>query len=40
LEVFEQEVTEQLLKSAVVHADETGTRVNTKLHWMHVASNE
>jgi len=30
----------QLLQSAVMHADETGTRVNASLHWMHVASNE
>src|SRR5665647_680364 len=32
-------VREQLIKSDVVHADETGTRVQGKLQWMHTATN-
>ena len=36
----EQEIREQLLNSSVLNADESGLRVNGKLHWLHVVSNE
>jgi len=39
LESYETEVKKILLKSKVLHADETGVRLNGKLHWMHVISN-
>ena len=38
LETFEEKVKEELLKSAVIHVDETGTKVGAKLHWSHVVS--
>ena len=40
LEDYEVSVKKILLKSSVLHADETGVRLNGKLHWMHVLSNE
>jgi transposase len=40
LEDYEASVKKILLKSSVLHADETGVRLNGKLHWMHVLSNE
>jgi transposase len=36
---FEQLVKVNLLKSPVVHSDETGMRAEGKTKWMHVASN-
>ena len=38
LEGFEEAAKAQLIKAKVAHFDETGMRVNKKLHWMHVAS--
>jgi len=38
LKVFEEKSKESLLKSAVIHVDETGTKVGGKLHWSHVVS--
>lgn len=40
LEAFEAEVKAALLASEVVHADETSSKVNGKLHWVHVVSNQ
>jgi hypothetical protein len=34
------EIKEKLLKSPVLHLDETGLRVNGKTQWVHVASND
>ncbi len=39
LEDYQQQVTKQLLKSPILHADETGVRLNGKNSWMHVISN-
>ena len=38
LEPFENDIKDLLLKSKVIHVDETGTRVKDKLHWTHVVS--
>ncbi len=40
LENYETEIKKLLLKSSVLHADETGIRLHGKSHWMHVLSNE
>jgi len=40
LEDYQQEVSKQLLKSPLLHADETGIRLNGKNSWMHVVSNK
>jgi len=38
LEDYEVTIKQLLLKSYVIHVDETGTRVTTKLHWTHTVS--
>ncbi len=38
LESYEINIKELLLKSEVIHVDETGTRVKDKLHWTHTVS--
>lgn len=38
LHSIEEQIKEALLASDVVHFDETGMRVEKKLHWFHVAS--
>ena len=40
LEPFVSTVTEQLKRSPVVHADETGTRVKTHKRWVHTAATD
>lgn len=37
LEPEEQKIKAHLLESAVLHSDESGVRVNKKLHWLHTA---
>lgn len=37
---FEQEIKKMLLQSPILHVDETGSRLNGKLNWMHVASTD
>ena len=40
LEVFDNKIKNLSLQSPILHADETGVRLNGKLTWMHVLSNE
>lgn len=40
LEPYQEQVKEILLKSPVLHADETGIRLNGNNSWMHVISNK
>lgn len=40
LESIEDNIKKELLKSEVVHFDETGLKVESNSYWMHVASNE
>lgn len=37
---FEKALAELLVQAALVHLDETGLRVEGKLHWLHVASTD
>jgi transposase len=37
---FEKVLAELLVKAALVHLDETGMRVEGRLHWLHVVSTE
>ena len=39
LEGFEGHLKAALLKQDVLNADETGSKVNGKMHWLHVVSN-
>jgi len=38
LKPLEQSIRDALITAGVAHADETGMRVGTKLHWLHVLS--
>ena len=40
LEPIEEQIKQKLLEEKVVHADETGVRVEGKLHWLHTACSE
>ena len=40
LEEFNKAVQQALITSKLVHFDESGMRVNKKLHWLHVASTD
>lgn len=40
LEKVEQKIRELLIKSAILHADETTTRIDKKSYWLHVASTK
>lgn len=37
---FEKEVKQQIISSDLTHFDESGIRVEKKLHWLHVASTD
>ena len=39
LESFEGQLKAALLKQDVLNADEMGSKVNGKMHWLHVVSN-
>ena len=40
LEPYQEEVKKHLLQSSILHADETGIRLNGNTSWMHVISNK
>ena len=40
LEEVEQGIANILMKGSLLHADETGIKINKKLHWLHVACNK
>ena len=40
LEPIESIIKEKLAESAVIHADETGMRIERKLNWLHTVSND
>ena len=40
LQNYEQQITKQLLQNTLLHADETGIRLNGKNTWIHVISNK
>jgi len=40
LKGFENDVIQQLRKEPVINVDESGVRVNGKLHWLHTAGTE
>jgi transposase len=40
LEPIQERIKGEIIESETVHYDETGVRVEGKLNWMHVASNE
>ena len=39
LENFERSIKQLLLKENVLHSDETGINIRSKLHWIHVVSS-
>ena len=40
LEEFENIIRDKLTASPVIHCDETGMKIKTEGHWLHVASND
>ena len=40
LQQYNENIRQQLLQSSILHADETGVRLNGKNSWMHVVSNK
>ena len=40
LEGFEEQLKKRLLKSKILHSDETGIKVETQTEWLHVLSND
>lgn len=40
LESIEKNIRKELIKSEVVHFDETGLKIKSNSYWMHVASND
>ena len=40
LQDYHKQITKQLLQSPILHADETGIRLNGKNTWMHVISTK
>jgi transposase len=40
LKPFEERLKEELLKSPLLHADETGININGKRHWLHCNSSD
>ncbi len=40
LEGFERQVKQKLRNCAIVHADETGLKVNSRNHWLHTVCNK
>lgn len=40
LEPFESDVRQKILASPVIHNDETGARIDSRLQWLHVASTD
>ena len=40
LETTEDQIKEYLINSKLVHADETGIKINGQIYWNHVTSNE
>jgi transposase len=40
LQPFEEAVVERLVSEPLVHLDESGVRVSSKLHWLHVACTD
>ncbi len=39
IEPVVEKIKDELINSGIVHFDETGIRINGKLHWLHIASN-
>jgi transposase len=40
LEEFENIIREKVIASPVIHCDETGMKIQGKIHWLHVASTD
>ena len=40
LQAFEKGLKKALSSGAIIHGDETGSKIDKKIHWLHVASTE